>query len=159
MVVELGAGTGPFTAEIQRRLAGRGRHLAIEIDPVLAQRLQHWHPRAEVIQRDAGELRQLLYARGIYQADVVISGLPWALFPLDTQQQLMADTAEVLSPAGAFTAFTYAHAVPLVAARRFRALLVESFEEVVISRTVWRNMPPAFVLHARRPRKKPVPSQ
>lgn len=153
MVVELGAGTGPFTAEIQRRLGGRGRHLAIEIDPVLAQRLQHWHPGAEVIQRDAGELRQLLDARGIYRADMVISGLPWALFPFATQQQLMAVTAEALSPAGAFTAFTYVHAVPLAAARRFRALLAESFEEVVPSRTVWRNMPPAFVLHARRPRK------
>lgn len=36
VVVELGPGTGPFTAEIQRRLGGRGRHIAVEINPRLA---------------------------------------------------------------------------------------------------------------------------
>lgn len=53
---------------------------------------------------------------------------------------------------GSFAAFTYLHAVPLAAARRFRALLADRFEEVIASRTIWRNTPPAFVLHARRPR-------
>ncbi|MGX5183104.1 class I SAM-dependent methyltransferase [Streptomyces avermitilis] len=152
VVVELGAGTGPFTAEIQRRLGGRGRHLAVEIDPLLAQRLRHRHPGAEVIQRDAVHLRHLLDERGIEKADVVVSGLPWALFPSATQHQLMDATAAVLAPAGAFTAFTYLHAVPLTPARRFRELMANRFEEVVPSRTIWRNTPPAFVLHARRPR-------
>jgi phospholipid N-methyltransferase len=64
----------------------------------------------------------------------------------------MDTTSAVLAPAGAFTAFTYLHAVPLGPARRFRGLLAEHFEEVVPGRTVWRNTPPAFVLHARRPR-------
>ncbi|SDP22990.1 Phospholipid N-methyltransferase [Streptomyces sp. cf386] len=152
VVVELGAGTGPFTAEIQRRLGGRGRHLAVEIDPLLARRLRHRHPGAEVIQRDAVHLRHLLDDRGIEGADVVVSGLPWALFPTPTQHKLMDATAAVLAPAGAFTAFTYLHAVPLTPARRFRDLLADRFEEVVPSRTIWRNTPPAFVLHARRPR-------
>jgi phospholipid N-methyltransferase len=152
VVVELGAGTGPFTAEIQRRLGGRGRHLAVEIDPLLAQRLRDRHPGTEVIQRDAVHLRHLLDERGIESADVVVSGLPWALFPTAVQHRLMDATSAVLAPAGAFTAFTYLHAVPLSPARRFRGLLAERFEEVVPSRTIWRNTPPAFVLHARRPR-------
>jgi phospholipid N-methyltransferase len=37
-------------------------------------------------------------------------------------------------------------------ARRFRELSAQRFEEVISSRTVWRNLPPAFVLHSRRPR-------
>jgi phosphatidylethanolamine/phosphatidyl-N-methylethanolamine N-methyltransferase len=152
VVVELGAGTGPFTGEIQRRLGGRGHHLAIEIDPLLAQRLRHRHPGAEVIQRDAVHLRDLLDERGIENADVVVSGLPWALFPPTAQHQLMDATAAALAPAGAFTAFTYLHAVPLTPARRFRKQLTDRFEEVIPSRTIWRNTPPAFVLHARRPR-------
>jgi phospholipid N-methyltransferase len=67
-VVELGPGTGAFTVEIQRRLSGRGHHLAVEVNEVLA------------------------------------------------------------------------------------GLLAERFEAVVPGRTVWRNAPPAFVFHARRPR-------
>jgi phospholipid N-methyltransferase len=39
----------------------------------------------------------------------------------------------------------------LAAARRFRAALRATFEEVVISATVWRNLPPAFVYVCRRP--------
>ena len=58
-----------------------------------------------------------------------------------------------MSPSGAFTTFSYIHAIPLSSARRFRALLAERFEEVVQGRTVWRNAPPAFVFHApQRPR-------
>ncbi|MFC9916177.1 class I SAM-dependent methyltransferase [Streptomyces sp. NPDC127197] len=151
-MVELGAGTGPFTAEIQRRLGGRGRHLAIEIDPVLAERLRHRHPEAEVLQHDAVQLRPLLDERGIDRADVVVSGLPWALFSPAAQRHLMDATAAALGPGGAFTAFTCLHAVPLPPARQFRHLLADRFEEVVPSRTIWRNTPPAFVLHARRPR-------
>ncbi|MFI6744424.1 class I SAM-dependent methyltransferase [Nonomuraea sp. NPDC050451] len=152
VVIELGPGTGPFTAEIQHRLAGRGRHLAIEVDPVLAGRLQARYPGVEVIHDDAQRLPVLLGERGVGHADVVISGLPWALFAPEAQRRLMDATAEVLDPAGSFAAFTYLHAVPLAAARRFRALLADRFEEVIASRTIWRNTPPAFVLHARRPR-------
>ncbi|WP_437044255.1 class I SAM-dependent methyltransferase [Streptomyces sp. enrichment culture] len=153
IVVELGAGTGPFTAEIQRRLEGRGRHLAIEVNPSFAGLLSRRYPGAEVLQHDAADLRRLLDQRGIDRADVVVSGLPWALFPVSAQRQLLAEAVSSLGPHGAFTTFTYLHATPLNSARRFRTLLAEYFEEVVPSRTIWRNSPPAFVLHARRPRQ------
>jgi phosphatidylethanolamine/phosphatidyl-N-methylethanolamine N-methyltransferase len=39
----------------------------------------------------------------------------------------------------------------LAAARRFRASLRATFDEVMISATVWRNLPPAFVYVCRRP--------
>jgi phosphatidylethanolamine/phosphatidyl-N-methylethanolamine N-methyltransferase len=58
----------------------------------------------------------------------------------------------VLSPVGAFTTFAYVHAVWAPPARRLRSTLRASFEEVVAGRTVWRNVPPALVYHARRPR-------
>ena len=32
IVIELGPGTGAFTAEIQQRLGGRGHHLAVELN-------------------------------------------------------------------------------------------------------------------------------
>lgn len=151
-VVELGPGTGPFTAEIQRRLGGRGHHLAVELNERMAGLLAERFPAVDVVQGDAAELPRLLADRGLGQADVVVSGLPWAAFPRALQHALLGAVTSVMSHAGAFTTFSYVHAIPLGPARRFRALLAERFEEVVAGRTVWRNAPPAFVFHARRPR-------
>lgn len=152
MVVELGPGTGPFTAEIQRRLDGRGHHLAVELNAPLAGLLAQRFPKVDVVRADAARLPSLLRERGLPHADVVVSGLPWAAFPQDLQEHLMSALTSVLAPGGAFTTFSYIHAIPLTAARRFRSLLADRFEEVVPGRTVWRNAPPAFVFNARRPR-------
>ena len=156
VVVELGAGTGPFTAEIQRRLAGRGRHIAIEINPRLARRLAQRHPEVELVVDDAARLPRLLAERGIPAADVIVSGLPWAAFSATVQSRLLDAVLRVMRPDGAFTTFSYAHARPLTTAIRFRRRLHAAFEEVVPSRTIWRNLPPAFVYHARRPRPAPT---
>ena len=152
VVVELGAGTGPFTAEIQRRLAGRGRHVAVEVNPALAQLLRDRFTQTEVIEGDARLLPSLLDECGLRHADVVISSLPWTMFDPPTQDLLLKAVLDVLAPHSAFSTFAYAHAAPLPGARRFRELAGRHFEEVIASRTVWRNLPPAFVLHARRPR-------
>ncbi|MEV4898282.1 SAM-dependent methyltransferase [Nonomuraea sp. NPDC055795] len=152
VVVELGPGTGPFTAEIQRRLCGRGHHLAVELNDSLAGLLAQRYPLVDVVRDDAARLPELLAERRLNRADVVVSGLPWAAFPESLQQQLLGAVCTALGTGGAFTTFSYIHAIPLSAARRFRGLLDERFEEVVPGRTVWRNAPPAFVFHARRPR-------
>ncbi|MGR6920516.1 class I SAM-dependent methyltransferase [[Actinomadura] parvosata] len=152
VVVELGPGTGPFTSEIQQRLGGRGHHLAVELNEPMARLLAERFPKVDVANEDATKLGQLLAARGLRMADVVVSGLPWAAFPDELQRELLGAVTGAMSPGAAFTTFSYIHAIPLSSARRFRALLAERFEEVVPGRTVWRNTPPAFVFHARRPR-------
>jgi phosphatidylethanolamine/phosphatidyl-N-methylethanolamine N-methyltransferase len=151
-VVELGAGTGAFTAEIQRRLNGRGRHLAVELDPQFAALLRARYSGSEVIESDAIHLPHLLAERGADPVDHVVSGLPWAVFSDDVQRRLLDAVVTSLTPRGSFTTFTYLHATPMSAARRFRKLLEASFEEVIPGRTVWANCPPALVLYAFRPR-------
>jgi phosphatidylethanolamine/phosphatidyl-N-methylethanolamine N-methyltransferase len=151
-VVELGPGTGSFTVEIQERLAGRGHHLAVEVNDLMAQRLAERFPTVDVAHADAARLVELLRERRLRQADVVVSGLPWAAFPEELQCDLLGAVAAAMGQGAAFTTFSYIHAIPLASARRFRTLLAERFEEVVPGRTVWRNAPPAFVFHARRPR-------
>ncbi|GIH80471.1 class I SAM-dependent methyltransferase [Planobispora longispora] len=152
VIVELGPGTGAFTAEIQRRLRGRGRHLAVEINPKLADFLSARHPRVDVTVADAVKLPQLLWERGLDRADVIVSGLPWAAFSGETQTSLLDAVTAVLGPNAAFTTFAYSFAKPFPPARRFRQRMRDTFEEVVTGRTVWGNLPPAFVYHARRPR-------
>jgi phospholipid N-methyltransferase len=151
VVVELGPGTGAISAAIERRLPPEGRHLAIELDPELAAYLRATRADLDVIEGDAGHLRELLAGRGVTRADAVISGLPWALFDQAAQESILGQVAAVIGTEGAFTTFAYLHGMPLAAARRFRRTLRATFDEVVVSATVWRNLPPAFAYVCRRP--------
>ncbi|BCB89984.1 class I SAM-dependent methyltransferase [Phytohabitans suffuscus] len=152
LVVELGPGTGAFTAAVQRRLAGRGRHLAVEINARFAARLAARYPGVDVEVADARGLRGVLARRGHGRADVIVSGLPWAAFAPDRQDDLLDAVTGGLAPHGAFTTFAYTHTRWAPPARRLRRALRSRFEEVVLSRTVWANLPPAFVYYCRRPR-------
>nr|WP_222131725.1 methyltransferase domain-containing protein [Pseudonocardia sp. C8] len=152
VVVELGPGTGAVTAEVSRRMAPEGRHLAVELDPGMARYVAERHPDVEVVNGDARKLGELLAERGIEHADAVISGLPWSLFDRDTQREILAQVVDVVGETGAFTTFAYSHTMPMASARRFKGLLQEVFDEVVTTRTVWRNVPPAFCYLCRRPR-------
>ena len=152
VVVELGPGTGVVTAEVARRLSPEGRHVAVELDPGMARYLQRRHPDVEVVNGDARKLGGLLAERGIDHVDAVISGLPWSLFDRGTQREILGQVVDVVGETGAFSTFAYSHTLPMPSARRFKATLHEVFDEVVMTRTVWRNLPPAFCFHCRRPR-------
>lgn len=150
VVVELGPGTGSVSAAIGRRRNGASRHLAVELEPQLAAYLRRTFPQVEVVEGDALKLAGLLAERGVTRADAVISGLPWSLFDEASQRAILGDVARLIGADGAFTTFAYL-GVPLPAARRFRATLRATFDEVVVTSTVWRNLPPAFAYVCRRP--------
>nr|BFE64700.1 methyltransferase domain-containing protein [Dactylosporangium thailandense] len=152
LVAELGPGTGAFTAAIQQRLAGRGRHLAVEINARFAERLAARFPGVDLAVGDARDLHAMLAERGHQRADVIVSGLPWAAFAPGLQDDLLDAVSGGLAPHGAFTTFAYTHTRWAPPALRLRRLLRDRFEEVVLGRTVWANVPPAFVYYCRRPR-------
>lgn len=151
IVVELGPGTGAVSAVIDRRLPPTGRHLAVELDPDMVAYLGRHRPSLEVVRGDARDLTRLLGDRGVTGVDAIVSGLPWALFDTPTQTAILGQVARLLAPGGAFTTFAYLHGMPLHTARRFRRTLAATFDEVVVSKTVWRNLPPAFGYVCRRP--------
>ncbi|WP_238006222.1 SAM-dependent methyltransferase [Dactylosporangium sp. AC04546] len=151
VVVELGPGTGSFTRAIQRRLAGRGRHIAVEVNPRFAGRLAARYPAVEVVNADATGLGGVLAERGIDHPDVVVSGLPWAAFGEDQQRDVLSAVVASMPPEGVFTTFAYVHTRWAPPARRLLRSLRSRFDEVVISRTVWANLPPALVYVCRRP--------
>lgn len=151
VVVELGPGTGAVSTAIEARLPAGARHLAVELDGELAGYLRRTQPSLEVIEGDAACLARLLAERGVTRVDAVVSGLPWALFDQAAQESILDQVSRVIGPTGAFTTFAYLHGMPLTAARRFRRTLRATFDEVVVSATVWRNLPPAFGYVCRRP--------
>ena len=79
-VVELGPGTGAIIAAIQRRLGGRGRHLAIERQPRWASLLQQRFPDVDVVHGDVADLTAILTEHDAGPADAIVSGLPWAAY-------------------------------------------------------------------------------
>lgn len=151
VVVELGPGTGALSAAIANRLPAGGRHVAIELDSGMVEHLNRDLPWLEVIEGDATQLGSLLSAAGIDQVDAVVSGLPWSIFPAKLQHDILQQVGAVLIPGGAFTTFAYLHALGMSGARQFRRRLDISFDEVLTTRTVWRNMPPARTYVCRRP--------
>ncbi len=151
-VVELGPGTGAVSAVIAERLPAGARHLAVELDPAMVAYLRRSRPDLEVVHGDARQLGALLAEHGVEHVDAVICGLPWALFDDTTQTEILAEISRAIGTTGAFTTFAYLHGMALGAARRFRATLRGTFQEVLVSATVWRNVPPAFVYVCRRPR-------
>ncbi|NYH78266.1 phospholipid N-methyltransferase [Actinopolyspora biskrensis] len=155
VVVELGPGTGALSGAIAQRVPEGGRHVAVEVDPGMCEHLRSTCPGLEVIEGDAKRLGQLLADSGIRSVDAVVSGLPWSIFAGESQRRILREVGSVLAPGGGFTTIAYAHALGLPGARLFRRRLGSLFDEVITSRTVWRNVPPARVYVCRRP----VPSE
>lgn len=151
-IVELGPGTGAVSSQIARRVAGSARHIAIEIDPVMAAWLQATRDNIEVIEGDAMDLPEILASRNLESVDVVVSSLPWSLFDADSQANILAAVSRSISPGGSFTTFAYITGLRLPAARRFVRILRDAFDEVITTAPVWRNLPPAVVYVCRRPR-------
>lgn len=148
VVVELGAGTGRVTDALQHRLRGTGRHLAVEINPVLAERLASRHPAVTVVCADVARLPDLLAEHGVEQVDAIVSLLPWAAYAAAPVPDL---AARALAPPGTFTQATLRGFHLLPPARRQARDLRAVFGSLTASPTISRNLPPARVLIAREP--------
>jgi phosphatidylethanolamine/phosphatidyl-N-methylethanolamine N-methyltransferase len=153
VVVELGAGSGAVTGLLAHRLAGRGRQLAVELNPVLADRLAERFPRVEVVRADVADLAALLARLDVAVADTVVSGLGWSATRPGRADSLVPLIARCLAEDGAFVQFAYRWTSWARPARALRAELGARFADVETSRVVWRNLPPAVVHRAARPRR------
>lgn len=144
-VVEYGPGTGVFTAEIVRNLHPDAKFFAIERDPELVATVRQRLPQVSVFEDSVVNVPQLCQEMQIDQVDAIVCGLPWASFPEELQRQCIDAMMQVLRPGGQFATFAYWQGLLLPAGQRFRRRLSETFSSVHQSRTVWRNLPPAFV--------------
>ena len=151
MVVELGSGTGAITNAIERRLPAGATHIAVDANPAMVAYLRQRCPGVDAVVGDAAELGAVLEQRSITGVDAVVSGLPWALFTPTAQGNVLREIANALGPVGVFATFAYSVARPLPSAQRFRRRLQSNFNEVVRTKTVWANLPPAFGYLCRQP--------
>jgi phosphatidylethanolamine/phosphatidyl-N-methylethanolamine N-methyltransferase len=151
-VVELGAGTGAVTGKILQRLNGDSQLIVVERDAKLAELLTSRCPSARVFNDDARNLPGLLSELDVVGVDSIICGLPWSLFTKQERTSLLSTIRRSLKPSGVFTTFAYLHALIFPSARRFHDELGANFEEVLPTRAILRNVPPAITYACRRPR-------
>ncbi|MBA4543807.1 methyltransferase [Thermoactinomyces daqus] len=135
VVVELGAGTGVVTLEIERNLNSDGQAVIFESDPKLSLWLKRNHP-ALIHCSDARFLVQELEKRRLGQADAIISCLPFANFSATLRREIMDGIKNVLAPNGVFIQFQYS--------LQLKPLLQSCFQQVDIQFVPF-NLPPAFV--------------
>jgi phospholipid N-methyltransferase len=136
-IVELGAGTGPITLELLKRVQPHTKLLVIEKDPDFCQRLRQRFPNADVIEGDAAKLDEILSSRGITQADHVVSGLPLPSFPEHVRTDIIKCSMNVLAPGGTFRQLTV---MPWVYYKLYRSYFTNiKFNFVPL------NLPPAGV--------------
>jgi phosphatidylethanolamine/phosphatidyl-N-methylethanolamine N-methyltransferase len=147
-VVEYGPGTGAFTDHILRGLSAECRYLAIELNPAMARLWRDRHPGRTLYRNSVANVERLCRREGIEAGgvDLIFSGLPWASFPDELQEQVLEATLRVLRPGGQLITFGYRVGTWLPKGRRFYQRLPRYFADVRRSEWEWRNLPPAFVV-------------
>lgn len=139
VIVELGPGTGPVTAEIVSTWPDQ-RLVLVEFLPAFARQLAETFPSVEVVEGDAAHLQQHLEERGIEAGKVggVVSSLPLLSLDEPTRDRIFEALQAVLRPGRRYVQFTYSK-------KSWDRFMPEGFELRKSSR-VWRNLPPATVL-------------
>jgi phospholipid N-methyltransferase len=145
-IVELGSGTGSFTAEIVRRLGSSARFLAIELEPAFVTEVKARWPAIECVCASAETLDQLVRDRNLAPIDYIVSGLPFASLPAGMTAAILSGIRNTLRSGGTFTTFQYVHAYLLPAAGAFRRQATAALGSPPSVGLVVRNLPPAFVL-------------
>jgi phosphatidylethanolamine/phosphatidyl-N-methylethanolamine N-methyltransferase len=151
-VVELGPGTGVFTAAIAERLGKETRFLAVDIDLAFVQQIRKRWPAIECVCASAERLDELVAAREMFPIDHIVSGLPFVSLPPAMTKQVLESVAAVLRPGGTFTTFQYLHGYGLPQAASFRRAMTARMGVEPITRLVVRNVPPAIVMTWRKGR-------
>lgn len=149
-VVELGSGTGVFTEKILEKKNPEALFFAIEINPEFCEATKSRCPSATVYKDSAENMKKYLERHGKDSCDCIISSLPWAVFDHGTQDRLLDVIWGVLRPGGRMITFSYSISMMVPNARRFHSILRSKFSNVIKSKTVWSNFPPAFVYSAEK---------
>lgn len=102
IIAEYGPGEGCHTREIVRRMHPGSQLLVLELDPELANFLQHQFrgdSRVTVLNTDAAQLPAALLQRGLPHCDYIVSGIPFSILEPVKKRALLRQTFELLASA------------------------------------------------------------
>jgi phospholipid N-methyltransferase len=136
-VLELGAGTGVFTAALLAAGVAPAALTLVECVPEFAALLRHRAPGARILACDA---RQLVPAQFTTAPTCIVSGLPLRAMSASVVDEIVSAAFDCAAPDACMVQFTYGLRCP-VPESTLRSLGLSA------DRTawVWRNLPPAWV--------------
>lgn len=154
-VVELGAGTGAITRVLLEALPARATLLAFEINPEFISHMEKRFsdPRLVLLNTPAENLGDELRQRGLIRIDAVISSLSLRFMPDHRQRILQEALAPFMDERSVYTQYQYVHGMRWENGKALRHSSLPFLREYFGSiqcRTVWRNLPPAYVFTCRQ---------
>jgi phospholipid N-methyltransferase len=137
-IVELGPGNGVFTEKILAKMGDDSQLLVIELNEEFHKALSTkiTHPNFNLFHDSADQLGVLLQKMGGDKADIIISSLPLANFPIDLRDSLLDIIQTYLKDDGYFVQFQYSLQAKKYIKKRFPSTKI-NFTPL--------NLPPAFV--------------
>jgi len=153
LVLEIGGGTGSVTQEILSRVNEGCTLMSIERDPELADTMRHRFPvesGVQIVTGDAIDIKRILYERGLPQADSVVTAIPWTMLSFSQQEEMLTALSEVMAPGTRLSAICYMSAVCTPGFWFFGRNLMKLFDDITVEGPVLKNMPPCFIVSARK---------
>jgi len=135
-IVELGAGDGPITKQILKKMAPDATLLCFEINDRFYEELQEkfgHDKRITLIKDDAKKLGEYIRQAGYEEADAVISAIPFVIIPED---DIIEEAHKFLKKGGKYVQLHYS----LVAKKRYERIFNNTEIDFVML-----NVPPAFI--------------
>ena len=117
-------------------------YTGVEINKKLVHFLKSRYPNEIFINQSAQSLKGIIKDESI---DSVICTLPWTLFPMELQEDILNEIIRVLKPGMGFSTFLCLHALAYPGASRIKKLFKREFSEFKKKETITVNIPPANV--------------
>lgn len=148
VAVEYGPGTGAITEKLSPLLPSSASYVAAEPNPAFRSHLKEEGFKIELIPDYAQNIaNEVLKTYG--EVDVVVSGLPCSIIPLDTLEKIFDSTQRLLRQDGEFRMFIYTHTLLMPKMHKVISMLKHRFR-IVETHIVWRNLPPATVIRCKK---------
>lgn len=112
VVLELGAGTGPFTEELNKKIPRENLYI-VENNPEFYKVLKRKFPQHNLLLLDAQELHLKLPKSAIGRITHIVSGLPFRSLPKEVADNIIKSLQKVVRSDAIMVQFTYFPQKPL----------------------------------------------
>lgn len=149
-VLELGAGSGAISKYLIENLNSNSRFTGLEIDAPLVEWLSEKYPEHRFRAGSAANLSQIFPGE---KFDLIIASLPWTLFELKVQTEIVAEIDKALTSSGLFLFFITKHVDQSKSSHNLKDIMQKQGFEIQQVASIWLNLPPANIYLARKGHK------